>query len=372
MNDTLLSQNTKFRERIQGLEASLTTANAKLKARKESTRGPMAQPRASLLEPASASSPLRSTISYHSGREDIPVVEDSQDKAPKQPHSISNPRIAVGDSQETTPKQRVNVLQPRSVPRSSHKKDPKSRHVALKPRPIVKDSQQEGVDAQSQQLRPLSSDELSRNDPLSFMPKEIQDLVGRSSSPLTDAPSPSSPVIDGGVMFPPSPVVPPRADATPSHSSTDRRTTSTQGKSWAYNSSVTSTKSHSVTTSLFGRSPSRSSHLAGGRASQLISSRYSMPPNLGIKKPKEQMAHVSSKTAKGGGLKRLASAASVTADDSEIHGKKRRLSSEVEKHGLGPKQVSPVKKAGSRQRKSTRQHSQRSMPYLDLLCKKSH
>ncbi|KAL8723279.1 MAG: hypothetical protein Q9225_000401 [Loekoesia sp. 1 TL-2023] len=354
LNIRLDAEKIEAGERLHKSDASLATANARLKAQDARICELMQKfSNANNPNPASTSSPLRPIESNRSCKKASVVVDDSQDRGPKQ---------------------RPGILKLRTVIEDSQNRDPQERPGLLKSRPIVEDSQGKGDDTHRQRHRlPSSSDELSREDPLSYMPKEIQDLVAGSSSPLTDVQPASSPVIDGGVMFPPSPMAgqrsnppvkeAPRLGSFTPPGSANHRESPNQGNIWAYNTSMISTKSHSVTASLLGRSPSRSSHFATDEASQSRSVGHLSPHSFGIKQSESQLSHQSHQNLKRGGLKRAKPAASIRAKDPGSHHKRLRLSSETEKLGLGPTQNSPVKSAGSSRRKSSLRHSQRDDKY---------
>ena len=81
-------------------------------------------------------------------------------------------------------------------------------HVKLTKAVVVEDSQDIGGIIEESQYpglqRPPSSDELQSTNPVTYMPKVIQDLVAAPSSPLTDPPSTPPLETEGAVILPPS------------------------------------------------------------------------------------------------------------------------------------------------------------------------
>lgn len=244
--------------------------------------------------------------------------------------------------------------------------NPKQRRSILKP--VVEDSQEQAARTRQGTNRPLSSDELNRGDPLSYMPKEVRDLVLASSSPLSDVRRTSSPVLDGGAMFPPSPGVDQgknpssagsrRLGDVSSHGPASSRESSVPGTSWAFNASTTNTMTQSVTASLYGRSPSRSGHFTTGRASQPRAVAQPLSRSSGIKTSESQSDHQPSQRFKNGRTKRVHMATQLEDPSMEDRHKRRRLSSEIEKLGLGPTQSSPATTKATSQRKSTLRRTQ--------------
>ncbi|KAL9025500.1 MAG: hypothetical protein Q9196_005684, partial [Gyalolechia fulgens] len=189
-------------ERLRESEQSFTTAEAKIKAQ-EALIQELMQSKANS---ASDSGNLMDPVDSHSRKEDVVIVEDSQDRAPKQRRGILKPRVVVEDSQVKAAKDGPSILESRTVNGDSQDNGSQHQLGVSELRPIVEESQGIDINVCGQQHRALSSsDELSREDPLSLT-QETQNFQARSSSPLTDARLTSSPVTDGGVMFPPSPM----------------------------------------------------------------------------------------------------------------------------------------------------------------------
>ncbi|KAL8745777.1 MAG: hypothetical protein Q9184_007831, partial [Pyrenodesmia sp. 2 TL-2023] len=265
----------------------------------------------------SSSSPQHSLSRSRSSERHSAVVEDSQDKVPRQRRSLP------------------------------------------KPGRVIEDSQEQNGQIHHGPNRALSSDELSRGDPMSYMLKDVRDSVMASSSPLTDVRRTSSPFIDGAAMYPQSPSMsqgnnaaglgPRRSGGSPYHGASNDQEGPVSGNSWAYNTMVTSTKTHSVTASIGGISPFAAN---GGqhRASAHKSSQSST-----IKKSDSQTELESHQNRKALSSKRPHPGVAGSDD----HRKRRRMSSEAEKLGLGPTQTSPIKSASSSRRKTTLRQSQR-------------
>ncbi|KAL9018111.1 MAG: hypothetical protein Q9185_004577 [Variospora sp. 1 TL-2023] len=259
-----------------------------------------------------ASSPVRSSGRCQSSERQPVVVEDSQDRAPK-------PRRGI-----------------------------------LKSKAIIEDSQDKGAQI-PQQGRQLSSDELSRGESLPRMPKEVRDLLLRSSSPLTDIQRTSSPVMDGGAMFPPSPgdgqgnkgsglSARKRGDAL-SHGNTMHRESSVGGDLWSYETSTTSTRVRAVSASLHGMSASASSHFPPRRVIEPSKATHSLSQSSGTVTQDSQSNRQSHHTREDHGMKRSHPGSKPGAASSEGQSKRRRLSTEKEKF---PGQTSPVKSTSSR------------------------
>ncbi|KAL8701512.1 MAG: hypothetical protein Q9201_004870 [Fulgogasparrea decipioides] len=228
-------------------------------------------------------------------------------------------------------------------------------------RPVmIEDSQNKGLE---QQHRPLSSDELSSNNPLSYMPKEVRELMAESSSPLSEDQQTSPPVTDGRVMFPPSPsadqcnqvrsVDLSKKGGSPSDRQAIGRKGSLQGTAWTFSKSTTNTKSQSVTASFQNR-PSSKGSLLGTPQNQISATQPTNSPQT----------HRSQHAAQATGMKRIKPISQLRFDDIEGHSKRRRLSSETEKFSLGPVQVSPVRSATSR-RKTTLRRSKQDKKYAE-------
>ncbi|KAL9600265.1 MAG: hypothetical protein Q9219_003310 [cf. Caloplaca sp. 3 TL-2023] len=247
------------------------------------------------------------------------------------------------------------------------------------PKELLLESRDNLDDTHERQREPLSSsDDLSREDPLSYMPKEIQDMVARSSSPLTDTQSVSSPVVDGSVKLPRGLRIgqqsrtlvkePSKTSIFKPLDTNDRYKTPTQGNVLAYNkSTITSTKSRLVASSIIDRSPSRSSHFPGSREPQARSLGKASPQPPNTRTADSQLASQLGHVSIADGLKRVRPAATADTKDPQSHtSKRRRLSSETEKHKLGPTQASPVKPAGISRRKTTLRRSQRGKWLLSM------
>ncbi|KAL8968838.1 MAG: hypothetical protein Q9197_004662 [Variospora fuerteventurae] len=228
-NEVHLSEAARIRleDEITGIRESFEQTKGLLAAADSRSRTQEAQMNeltlklaaANKVNATAASSPVRSSGRCQSSERQPVVVEDSQDRAPK-------PRRGI-----------------------------------LKSKAVIEDSQDKGAQI-PQQGRQLSSDELSRGESLPRMPKEVRDLLLRSSSPLTDIQRTSSPVMDGGAMFPPSPgdgqgnkgsglSARKRGDAL-SHGNTMHRESSVGGDLWSYETSTTSTRVRAVSASLHG------------------------------------------------------------------------------------------------------------------------
>lgn len=256
-----------------------------------------------------------------------------------------------------------------AVVEDSQDKAARRRRSILKPGRVIEDSQEQNGQIHQGPSRALSSDELSRGDPISYMSKDVRDLAMASSSPLTDIRRTSSPFIDGAAMYPQSPSMsqgnnaaglgPRRSGGSPYHVSANHHEGPVSGNSWAYNTMVTSTKTHSVTASIGGISPFPAN---GGqsRASTHKSSQSST-----IKKSDSQTELESHQNLKALGSKRPHPGVAGSDD----HRKRRRMSSEAEKHGLGPTQTSPVKSTSSSRRKTTLRQSQRGKQHCKYLPK---
>lgn len=246
-----------------------------------------------------------------------------------------------------------------AVVEDSQDKVPRQRRGILKRGHVVEDSQEHAGQIHQGSSRALSSDELSRGDPPSYMSKDVRGLVLASSSPLTDVRRTASPVIDGASMYPQSPLMGQgnnalglgsrRSDVTPYHDVSSHHEGPVPGNPWAYNTTVTSTRTHSVTASIGGMSPFSANgaqpHTAANRSSQ----------SSAIKQSDSQTELQSHQNLKVLGSKRPHPG--VTGSDGRH--KRRRESSEAEKLGLGPTQTSPIKSASGSRRKSTLRHSQR-------------
>lgn len=259
-----------------------------------------------------ASSPVRSSGRCQSSERQPVVVEDSQDRAAK-------PRRGI-----------------------------------LKSKAVVEDSQDKGAQI-PQQGRQLSSDELSRGESLPRMPKEVRDLLLRSSSPLTDIQRMSSPVMDGGAMFPPSPgdgqgnkgsglSARKRGDAL-SHGNTMHRESSVGGDLWSYETSTTSTRVRAVSASLHGMSASASSHFPPRRVIEPSKATHPLSQSSGTVTQDSQSNRQSHHTREDHGMKRLHPGSKPGATSSEGQSKRRRLSTEKEKVSG---RTSPAKSTSSR------------------------
>ncbi|KAL8905342.1 MAG: hypothetical protein Q9207_002690 [Kuettlingeria erythrocarpa] len=234
----------------------------------------------------------------------------------------------------------------------------RQRRGILKRGHVIDDSQEHTGQTHQGSSRALSSDELSRADSRSYVPKDVRDKAIASSSPLTDIRRTASPVIDGASMYPQSPLMGQgnnalglscrRSDVTPYHDASSHQESPVPGNSWAYNTTVTSTKTHSVTASITGMSPF-SANGAPPRTAAHKSSQSSA-----IKQSDSQTELHSRQNLKALGSKRPHPG--VTGSDDRR--KRRRMSSEAEKHGLGPTQISPIKAGSSLRRKTTLRHSQ--------------
>ncbi|KAL8922354.1 MAG: hypothetical protein Q9208_005207 [Pyrenodesmia sp. 3 TL-2023] len=245
-----------------------------------------------------------------------------------------------------------------AVVEDSQEKVPRQRRSILKPGRVIEDSQEQNGQIQQGSSRALSSDELSRGEPISHMSRGARDLGMASSSPLTDIRRTLSPFLDGAAMYPQSPSMsqgnnvaglgPRGSGGSPYRGAANHHEGPVSGNSWAYNTTVTSTKTHSMTASIGGISPFPAN---GGqpRASAHKSSQSST-----IKKSDSQKELESHQNLKGLGSKRPHPGVAGSDDQR----KRRRMSSEADKHGLGPTQTSPIKSVSSSRRKSTLRQSQ--------------
>lgn len=222
---------------------------------------------------------------------------------------------------------------------------------------VVEDSQDRGgviEDSQHPGLQRLpSSDVLHSTNPVTYMPKVIQDLVAAPSSPLTDPPPTPPPVTDGRVTNPPSRrgrvVEDSQAAGMSSQELGNDYGTPSQHSVWTLSKSTTKTKSRSVERSvikisqpIFGRMPQA---LASGQALSPTSRYTNVQANQkaqGILKPAN--------------LKRAAS--SHTQPGNSQGDKRQKLSSQVstgeELSKLRPARTSaanPGKKKSSKQSK---------------------
>lgn len=332
------SENAQLRDKYEELQKTVSAINAKLEAAE--TRTDQRTSKSSAADERKVAS--NSGSAHLSGR----VQPSKKDSA------------AVEDSQDKPPKQRPGIL---------------------KPKPVVEDSQEKGGQSRS---RPASSDELSRASPLSYMPKDTQDVVAlSSSSPLTDVAlslSPVGPVVDGGAMFPRSPsmsqgtlasaVAPGQSSGLPSYGASNPSESSGRINYWAYSKSRTSTETHSIVASK-GQSPSINSNSTARGTSRP----RPVAQHPSTKFPAEIPDSQGPPNMSARGSKRAHPAPRLGASSSERKPKRPRLGSETTKLGLGPTQASPERPQGSSRRKSSLRPSQRGKhclqtPLATLTC----
>lgn len=268
-----------------------------------------------------ASSPVRLGNRGQSSERQSVVVEDSQDRAPKPRKGILKSKAVVEDSQEIA------------------QTDQRSR-------------------------RQLPSDELSRGESLPHMSKEVREMVQASSSPLTDIQRTSSPVMDGGAMFPPSPgdgrgktapgLSARKRGEVSSHGKTTHRESSTGGDLWSYETSTTSTRVRSMSASLHGISASTSSHFPPRRNFESGKATHPKSHMTGFVLPDSQPSRQSQPPQEDRGMKRSHPGSKCGAASLAGQSKRRRLSTDKEKV---PGQTSPAKSTTSR--RSTLRRSQK-------------
>ncbi|KAL9008497.1 MAG: hypothetical protein Q9173_006381 [Seirophora scorigena] len=268
-----------------------------------------------------ASSPVLSSNRAQSAERQSVVVEDSQDRAPKPRKGILKSKAVVEDSQET---------------------------------------------AQTHQhpYRQLSPGELSRGESLPRMSKEVREMLQASSSPLTDIQRTSSPVMDGGAMFPPSPgdsqgkiahgLSARKRGEVSSHGKTTHRESSTGCDLWSYETSTTSTRVRSMSASLHGISGSTSSHFTPRRNVESGKSTHPKSQTAGFVLADSQPNRQSQPSQEDHGMKRLHPGSKSGAASLESQSKRRRLSTDKEKV---PGQTSPAK--STTLRRSTLRRSQK-------------
>ncbi|KAL8730129.1 MAG: hypothetical protein Q9181_004767 [Wetmoreana brouardii] len=321
-----VTENTALRGQYQASEDSLAAATEKIKCQESKIRE---------IQRAAARSPNPATAGslqgWQTAREMLGAASPAGGLRPSGSGTSPRKSVVIEDSQDKDAKQLA-----------------RNRPV------IVEDSQDQGPE---QQRRPLSSDELSSNNPLSYMPREVRKLMTESSSPLSEVQPTSSPVTDGRVMFPPSPLAdqrnqirsvdPSKKGDSPSDKQAIRRKGSLQGTAWTFSRSTTSTKSQSVTAALQNRLSSKGNPLGP-----------SQNQTSATQQPNSPQTHHSQYAAQASGMKRSKPSTQLGLEDIEGHSKRPRLSSEAEKFRLGPMQVSPVKSGTSRRKTTLRRSKQ--------------
>ena len=295
------------------------------------------------------------------------IVEDSQDRWP----------------QETSGRDTTLIDESQFIDEDS-RPGPQSRTVEEIPvetsaRPVVEDSQDKGPQPLAPAKAAISSDTQDKNgqQPRGILKRTIEDSQDKAANtpkrrgPLAVASSPltedqlSSPVTDGRVMFPPyhpSPLPSNQGVVDPSKQS--RRRTSSQGTSWTMNTSTTKIKSQSFTAHRQGRPVSRSSvgpsdrhspsRSTSGRPSPFVN-RLSNPSSALLPPP----------VARGGATKRSKPSTQIETVTTASHNKKRKLSIETEKYGLGPTQTSPPASSAASHRKRTLRRPQKGQSGAD-------
>ncbi|KAL8724508.1 MAG: hypothetical protein Q9166_007909 [cf. Caloplaca sp. 2 TL-2023] len=349
------AENNSLREQNNACKNQLATVNQKLKAQEQRVtkllreRTIAAKPR-----PVSGGDALRSAKSNRLPEKKAVAFEKRDSEKPYQ-RLTPTKGVVVEDSQD--------------------------RHG------IIEEPQNQGPDSLPQQQPPVSPDNQLITNPLSFMPKAVQDLMAAPSSPMADSQTTSQAAIDCREMFPPSPVanqsrrvvedsqasgilsqelgsdiraISPgdhgrsiQTDNLPSQEPGNNSEDPSQPVVWALSESTTKTKTHSVTSNksvLRVRQP-----VAGRTQPSGITSRQSpMSTSTG-----PQSIQQPGCILKAGGLKRI-NVSQLQSRDSPGTNKRRKLSAE-----LGPTQATPAKSAGTSRRKSTLRVSQRGDKYHD-------
>lgn len=270
--------------------------------------------------------------------------------------TAANSPVRLGSRGQSSERQSVVV-------EDSQDRAPKPRKGILKSKAVVEDSQEIAQTGQ-QSCRQLPSDELSRGESLPHMSKEVREMVQASSSPLTDIQRTSSPVMDGGAMFPPSPgdgrgktapgLSARKRGEVSSHGKTTHRESSTGGDLWSYETSTTSTRVRSMSASLHGISASTSSHFPPRRNFESGKATHPKSHMTGFVLPDSQPSRQSQPPQEDRGMKRSHPGSKCGAASLAGQSKRRRLSTDKEKV---PGQTSPAKSTTSR--RSTLRRSQK-------------
>ncbi|KAL8807025.1 MAG: hypothetical protein Q9200_004841 [Gallowayella weberi] len=281
--------------------------------------------------------------------------------------TTSQPKTASGGS----------LKQPDTQKPLPHKKAVGFNVPALKERPMVEDSQESHTvveDSQDKQpelfqqnFGPSSSEESHTDNTLTFIPRVEEDAGAEPPFPPADAQSSPTPVTDGRIMFPPSPSMTgskrsrvfedSQAAGMPSQGIRSSRESPSHGTIQASSQTITKTKSHSVE-----RSVSRTSQSITGGA--LPSNAKRLLLGSEVKSLNIQASQQSRGILKDNSSKRMNQGSQSQTNISEQN-KRRKLSSEPLKNGLGPMQTSPANLTGTSRRKTTLRRSQQSDKYQD-------
>ncbi|KAL8801665.1 MAG: hypothetical protein Q9182_004302 [Xanthomendoza sp. 2 TL-2023] len=255
----------------------------------------------------------------------------------------------------------------------THKKAVDFNVSALKERPIVEDSQESHIvvdDSQDKQPRPFqqlfgpfSSEEIHTGNTLMSMPEVVEDIGAEPPFPPADAQSSPTPVTDGRIMFPPSPSITgskrsrgiedSQAAGVPSQEIRSSRESPSRGTIQASSKTITKTMEKSIlrtSQSITGGAPP-------SNAKRLL-------PGAEVKRANNQASQQSRGILKDNSSRRTSQGSQSQTDISEQN-KRRKLSSEPMKNGLGPMQNSPANLTGTSRRKTTLRRSQQSDKYQD-------
>ncbi|KAL8866546.1 MAG: hypothetical protein Q9174_006239, partial [Haloplaca sp. 1 TL-2023] len=240
-------------------------------------------------------------------------------------------------------------------------------------RPVVEDSQDKGPQPLAPAKAAKNNDTQEKNgqQPRGILKRTFEDSQDQAANtpkrrgPSAVASSPlaedllSSPVTDGRVMFPPyrpSPVPSTLGDVDPSKQS--RRRTSSQGTSWTMNTSTTKIKSQSFTAHRQGRSVSRSSVAPSDRHSPSRPTSTRPSPFINrVSNPASAL--LLPPIARRGSIKSSRPGTQTETVTTATSSKKRKLSMETEKYGLGPTQTSPPASSAATHRKRTLRRPQK-------------
>ncbi|KAL8965961.1 MAG: hypothetical protein Q9183_003596 [Haloplaca sp. 2 TL-2023] len=300
------------------------------------------------------------------------IVEDSQDKWPRDtPQRVTT---MTNESQNINEDRRLGSLN-RTVEKSK-----------TSARPVVEDSQDKGPQPLAPAKATISSDTQDKNghQPRGILKKiieESQDKVANTpkrrgplrvaSSPLTEDQI-SSPVTDGRVMFPPYQPNPlPNNAGGVDPSKQTRRRTSSQETSWTMNTSTTKIKSQSFTAHRQGRPVSRSSVGPSDRHSPSRST-SSRPSPFVNRVSNPSSALLLPPVARGGSIKRSKPNTQTETVTTATSSKRRKLSMETEKYGLGPTQTSPPASSAATHRKRTLRRPQKGQSLAGSLSRPAY
>ncbi|KAL8967279.1 MAG: hypothetical protein Q9183_002995 [Haloplaca sp. 2 TL-2023] len=288
-----------------------------------------------------------------------PVVEDSQDKWP-QDSSVRDASL-IDKSQEINENRRLGP---------SNRTVEKSKTSAP---PVVEDPQDKGPQPLAPAKATISSDTQDKNGqkPRGILKKTIEESQDKAANtpkrrgPLRLASSPltedqiSSPVTDGRVMFPPYQPNPlPNNAGGVEPSKQTRRRTSSQETSWTMNTSTTKIKSQSFTAHRQGRPVSRSSVGPSDRHSPSRSTSSRPSPFVNRVSNPSSALHLPP-VARDGSIKRSKPNTQTETVTTATSSKRRKLSMETEKYGLGPTQTSPPTSSAATHRKRTLRRPQK-------------